>query len=298
MHACGHDAHAAIAVGVVTILLELAQEASSISARVLFQPEEETSRGGRHMIASGALDGIASAIALHVDPTLSVGTVGIRDGIFTAGCDTFTVEITGRGGHGARPNLTSDTIGAAAQWVTDVYRRIPRVTDARDAVVVNVGSLHSGSAANVVPSSAKLSGTLRTLTPSSCDLAKSQLATISAAVGSIHGCQVDLQFGQHTPPLKNDTAITGLLHQAGVDLLGSSSIVNLPQPSMGAEDFSFIANEVPAAMFRLGIAGPAVGGEPLHTSKFDIDEAALSTGASILALSVLRWNLLHQANLT
>ncbi|MFG0267042.1 MAG: amidohydrolase [Rhodopirellula sp. JB055] len=287
MHACGHDAHAAMAYGAAAVLTELARDGIAVNSRIIFQPAEETSRGGLHMIRSGALQGVHSAIALHVDPTRPVGTIGIREGAFTAGCDLFTVELTGQGGHGARPHLTGDLVGAAAQWVTDIYRRVPRAIDARDAVVINVGSLHTGNAPNVVPSSASLSGTLRTLSSDSAEQAKEMMAEISRSIASIHSCKVDLQYGQHTPPVINEAAVTRRLRQAAVDVLGDANVRDIAQPSMGAEDFSFMAQQVPAAMFRLGVAGIDLGSEPLHTPKFDIDESALPIGASVLALAAI-----------
>lgn len=294
MHACGHDAHATMAWGALAILNDLHSESpphvNLPAVRVIFQPEEETSRGGLHMIEAGALNHVAAAIALHVDPTRPVGTIGVREGALTAGCDLFECEIDGRGGHGARPHLTSDTIGAAAQWVTDIYRRVPRTTDARDAVVVNVGQVNSGAAPNVVPSSAKLTGTLRTLTADSAEQAKVMMQDISNSIASVHRCTVSLKFGQHTPPVINDRTINEHLASAGIELLGESAVRRIKQPSMGAEDFAFIANEVPAAMFRLGVAGIDVGSEPLHTPKFDIDEAALPIGASVLAMAAIHWH--------
>ncbi|WDQ14991.1 amidohydrolase [Rhodopirellula sp. P2] len=288
MHACGHDAHSAIAYGVTAILAELARDGFPVNSRVIFQPEEETSRGGLHMIRSGALAGVRSAIALHVDPTRPVGTIGIREGAFTAGCDLFTVEMTGPGGHGARPHLTGDLVGAASQWVTDVYRRVPRAIDARDAVVINVGSFHTGNAPNVVPSTASLSGTLRTLSPESAEQAQEMMAEISRAIASIHSCRIDLKFGQHTPPVINDVIVARRLRKAGEEILGEANVREITQPSMGAEDFAFIAQQVPAAMFRLGVAGIDLGSEPLHTPKFDIDESALLIGASVLALAAIQ----------
>lgn len=289
MHACGHDVHSAIAFGVAAILSDLSRQGRPIHARMIFQPEEETSQGGLHMIRSGALENIAGAIALHVDPSRPAGTIGVREGSFTAGCDLFTCTICGRGGHGARPHLTGDTVGAAAQWITDIYRRVPRTTDARDAVVVNVGMIQSGAAPNVVPTQATMSGTLRTLSGASGLRARETMQDISDAIASVHRCEVTLTFGQHTPPVENDAAMNSLLRDCGIELLGPNEVREINQPSMGAEDFAFIAGEVPAAMFRLGVAGIDVGSEPLHTAKFDIDESSMQVGASVLALAATRW---------
>ncbi len=288
MHACGHDAHTAMVWGAMAILKEIG--GSPPAVRFIFQPAEETSQGGLHMIASGALEGVDAAIALHVDPSRSVGRVGVRDGAFTAGCDLFECDFVGKGGHGARPHLTSDTIDAACQWVADVHRRVPRATDARDAVVVNVGQFHAGAAPNVVPATAELRGTLRTLSQASAERSKEVMFRIADSIALTHECEVRLRFGQHTPPVNNNGEINHLLRTAASQLLGPKCVQEIEQPSMGAEDFSFIANQVPSAMFRLGVAGIDVGSEPLHTPKFDIDESALPIGASVLALAVLEWH--------
>jgi amidohydrolase len=294
MHACGHDAHSAILWGAIAILNDLSLNQASThfipSVRAIFQPEEETSLGGLHMIEAGALEGVSAAIALHVDPSRPVGTIGVRDGGFTAGCDSFTCEIQGDGGHGARPHLTSDTVGAAAQWVTDIYRRVPRATDARDAVVINVGRFQSGVAPNVVPATAVLSGTIRTLTPASADAGKAMMRSISDSIAEVHRCCVNLSFGQYTPPVQNDVLINHHVRAAAKALLGADLVHEIQQPSMGAEDFSFTAQKVPAAMFRLGVAGSDIGNEPLHTPKFDLDEDALAVGASVLAMTAIHWN--------
>jgi len=237
------------------------------------------------MIAAGALTDVSAAYALHVDPQRAVGTVGIRDGVFTSGCNVFECKFHGRGGHGARPNLTSDTIGAAAQWITDVYRRVPRVNDPRDAVVINVGRIRSGTASNIVPETASLTGTVRTLSRASTERSIELMHEISSAIGNVHGCAVDLQFGQHTPPVENTPWINAAIRTAAKRIVGDGNVREIDRPSMGAEDFAFIGSKIPVAMFRLGVAGINVGHHPLHTSRFDIDESALPIGAAILALS-------------
>jgi len=290
MHACGHDAHAAVVWGVMAILAELSRsgdEVPEFRCRGIFQPAEETSTGAKHMIGSGALQDVRAAIALHVDPTRLVETIGIREGAFTAGCDSFECEFEGRGGHGARPYLTSDTIDAMTAWVQEVYRRVPRVADARDSVVVNVGEFHAGEARNVVPTDGHLSGTLRALTMSASKAAMKQMQTISDCIAATHDCPIKLKFIQHTPPVYNDAAVNAVLTTSAARIVGESHVRQIPQPSMGAEDFSFIAEEIPSAMMRLGVAGIDIGSEPLHTSAFDIDEQALAIGAATLALAAI-----------
>lgn len=291
MHACGHDAHTAIVWGVMAILNELQNNqgcASPFRVRGIFQPAEETSTGGKHMIASGALEQVDSALALHVDPTRLVGTIGVRDGAFTAGCDSFNCSFYGKGGHSARPHLTTDTAGAMADWINSVYRRVPRVADSLDSVVVNVGRLECGSTSNVIPSDGELAGTLRSLTMSSSRAAMAQMQLISDAIATTYGCEVHLKFRHHTPPVVNHPLINAELTSAARQIVGHPSVRTIERPSMGAEDFAFIANEIPSAMMRLGIAGLEVGSEPLHTPQFDLDEQSLSVGAATLALAAIR----------
>ncbi|MGB7327331.1 MAG: amidohydrolase [Rubripirellula sp.] len=290
MHACGHDAHATMVWGALAILKELADEKllpDDSSTRVIFQPAEEISTGGQHMIDAGALDGVNAAIALHVDPSRPVGSFGYRDGAFTAGCDTFHLTVTGQAGHSARPHLTGDTVGAASSWVTDVYRRLPRNEDAREAVVVNVGQFVAGNAPNIVPGEVKLSGTVRTLSGESGERAKRQMQQLTKALELSHPVKAVLNFSTHTPPVINDTGINTTFRQAASVIVGESNVRSIPQPSMGAEDFSVIASKVPSAMMRIGVAGIDIGAQPLHTPTFDIDEAVLEHGAAVLALAAI-----------
>ncbi|MEO8270010.1 MAG: amidohydrolase, partial [Aureliella sp.] len=169
MHACGHDAHASMVWGALAILHELDHRRAlpwPVAVRAIFQPAEETSDGGPLMIAAGALQGLSSVLALHVDPTLSVGKVAGRAGPFTAACDCFDVEFIGRAGHSARPHLSIDAVAAAASWIGEMYARVPRVHDCRDPAVVSVGTIQGGSAANIVAGQTHLSGTIRTFSES------------------------------------------------------------------------------------------------------------------------------------
>ncbi|QDT04702.1 putative hydrolase YxeP [Rubripirellula lacrimiformis] len=290
MHACGHDAHTAMVWGAMAILNQLSKSNAFIgkrTVRFLFQPAEEISTGGLHMIEAGALSGVDAAIALHVDPTRPVGSFGHRAGAFTAGCDTFTLVIKGQSGHGARPHLTGDTVGAAASWINDVYCRLPRNHDAREAVVVNVGQITAGSASNVVPGEARLSGTLRTLSVDAATRSAKLMRQITRATELKFPVKADLTFVTHTPPVINDFRVNAVFRHAAELRVGPAKVVAIDQPSMGAEDFSFCTSIVPGAMMRIGVAGDRIGSEPLHTPNFDIDESALEHGAAVMALAAL-----------
>lgn len=291
MHACGHDAHAAMVWGALAILVRLEQSNQlpfPVGVRVVFQPAEETSSGGPHMIAAGALEGIDAAIALHVDPTRARGTVGVRFGSFTAGCDTFRVRVEGQAGHGARPHLTGDALAAAAAWINQVYVRVPRCHDPHETIVVNVGQFNAGTAANIVPAWAELSGTLRATTWPARNAAIAAIENVSRSIELTHRSTVIWQLSQRTPAVINNPIVSAAMQRASVDVLGGAHVETIGQPSMGAEDFSFFAEQVPSAMIRLGVAGDGIGQMPLHSPQFDIDEDALAIGAMILADAAIK----------
>ena len=290
MHACGHDAHAAMVWGALAILHELDRQDAlphAVAVRAIFQPAEETSQGGPLMIAAGALEGLASILALHVDPTLSVGKVAGRPGPLTAACDSFDVEVVGRAGHSARPHLCSDAIAAAASWIGKLYARIPRVHDCRDPAVVSVGTFHGGSAPNIVAGQATLSGTMRTFSESSRAAIMQEMHNLADATAKSSGCQVTINFSAYTPSVHNDAELHRTMLQTARTLPSIEQAELLELPSMGAEDFAFFAQHKPVCMMRLGIAGPVLGTHALHTSAFDIDERALPIGAGLLAATAI-----------
>lgn len=290
MHACGHDAHAAMVWGALAILHNLDQQRAlpwPVAVRGIFQPAEETSEGGPLMIAAGALDNVDSVLALHVDPTLAVGKVAGRPGPFTAACDSFDVEFTGRSGHSARPHLCIDAIAAAASWITEMYARVPRVHDCRDPAVVSVGTLHAGSAPNIVAGSAHLSGTIRTFSESARAAIMQEMQNVAAATERTFGCEVEVAFSAYTPSVHNDPELHRTMLATARQLGDVEQVNHIELPSMGAEDFAFFAQQRPVCMMRLGIAGPALGSHALHTSAFDIDERALAIGAQLLAATAI-----------
>jgi amidohydrolase len=287
MHACGHDAHTAILLG-LTLALYRARPLP-VTWRSIFQPSEETGRGADEMVRNGALEGVDAVIGLHVDPNLTVGQAGVTAGPRTAFCQDFMIEVRGRGGHGARPHATVDPIATAAHLVTLIYQAIPRQTDARDPIVVTIGVISGGHATNVIPEKVSLQGTIRSMSSSVATHARETLQRLCAGVAQAFGATVSATFESLLPGLVNDPRIADLFTSVGRQLLGTDNLVTNQQPSMGSEDFADYLPVVPGCMVTIGVK--AVDGKiaPLHTSTFDIDENALLIGARLLAAALLDW---------
>lgn len=290
MHACGHDVHTAIALGAATAVSRLEKTGQTpwpLAWRAIFQPAEETAVGARRMIAAGAVDGVRSIFALHVDPARRTGEIGIRSGAFTAHCDALQLRVKGRGGHGARPHESKDPIAAAAQLVSTLYQFIPRATDSLDAVVLSFGRIAGGQNPNVIPEHVELDGTLRTLDAGVRTRTIEHIRRLAGGIEEITGTQIELTLGASIPSVFNNPAATQLLVDAAADVTGGVTVAPIPRPSMGSEDFACYLQHCPGAMFRLGVAADLGSITPLHTPRFDVDERALALGAKVLARTVV-----------
>ncbi|MBN1178623.1 MAG: amidohydrolase [Anaerolineae bacterium] len=287
MHACGHDAHTAIALGVATLL---AQEAFPGTVRFLFQPAEEKEdaeglSGAPRMIEDGAMDGVSRVLALHLETGILVGDVGIQIGPASAGVDTFYATLVGRGGHGARPHEVIDPIHIAGHVILALHAVVSRRLRPLDPGVVSIGTINGGQVDNVIPERVMLSGTLRYLTP---DVQATIHAEVERAlsVARALGGDYELRIDRGYPPMFNHVEATDLLRQVAGDLLGTEHVL-FPRPTMGAEDFGYFSAMVPGALFRLGCQAP---GDPrqAHSPRFDFDERCLPIGVAIMAEAALR----------
>jgi amidohydrolase len=287
MHACGHDAHTAILLGTTLALYRAGP--LSVGWRSIFQPSEEIGHGAREMLSHGALKGVSSIIALHVDPTLAVGQVGITPGPRTAFCQDFVIEVRGRGGHAARPHTTVDPIATAAHLITLIYQAIPRRTDARDPIVISIGVVNGGHAANVIPDQVTMKGTIRALNPAIATHGRELLKQLCSGVAQAFGANISPWFEDLLPGLVNHPGIAAHLAESARQLLGSTKVTTSDRPSMGAEDFADYLPFVPGCMIALGVKSDTREVTPLHTAKFDIDERALLIGARLLARFLLEW---------
>lgn len=291
MHACGHDGHTSVVLGALLALQGAADSLPwPVRVRAILQPEEETGTGARSMIEAGALEGVSTILSVHMDPSRALGRIGLRPGELTANCDDLYVHIEGRGGHAARPHESCDPIAAAAQLINAIYLFIPRAVNSQDPAVVTIGQVKAGDNANVIPETAELFGTVRTLSPEvRCEIRR-QLEKLACGTAELSGTRIDLQLRAGCPSVLNSAGLTALLRIAARDVVGEGQVDTIPRPSMGGEDFAFYLDYVPGAMFRLG-CGPASGqGAPLHSAHFDLDERALGIGAKILARAVVHWS--------
>ena len=290
MHACGHDAHAAIIYGVALALVRLQEQGDlpwPIAWRAFFQPSEETATGAAEMIRAGALDGVSQVFALHVDPTRRTGEVGLRSGPLTAHCDSIQFTVKGQGGHAARPHESHDPIAAAAQLISALYQYVPRTTDTHDAVVLTIGQLRGGENPNVIPSVVHLWGTLRTLDESVRARILEKIRQVCAGIGEITGTRIEYEMQVSIPSVNNDAELTRLLWHEAEEVLGKEHVQRISRPSMGSEDFACYLQQVPGVMFRLGSTRDMAASTPLHTPTFDIDENSLEIGVRILARLVI-----------
>ncbi|HLF61154.1 MAG TPA: amidohydrolase [Acidimicrobiia bacterium] len=280
MHACGHDAHAAIAFGIAAVLdrLEL-----SAGVRILFQPAEESFPGGAaDLVEEGIVDGLKGLIAFHVDPTLPTGRIGSRSGPITASADKFTLVLEGPGGHTARPHRTVDLIAEAARVVHELPASLRRTIDARSPLTVAFGSIHGGEAGNVIPTRVEIQGTVRTLDGALWGMLPGLVDRALSSLLAISGADHTLAYSQAIPPVVNDAGVVQAA-TSGISAMLGPDVVVPTEPSMGGEDFSNYLTRVPGALFRLGNGG---SGGDLHSPSFQLDEGSIGFGihAGVAAL--------------
>lgn len=287
MHACGHDAHTAIGLGVATLL---AEENLPGAVRFLFQPAEEIAddegySGAPRMIQDGALADVDVVLALHVHGGTPVGSIQLGEGPISAGVDSFHLRVNGQGAHGAYPHRGRDPIHIAAHVIQAVQGIVSRWIDPFDPAVVTIGSIRAGHADNVIPEEVVMSGTIRYLRPEVRDQIHAELER-AAAVARTLGGDYSLTVHGGSSAVSNDPRLVSLVRDVAVDLLGADSV--LPrQHGLGAEDFAAFAARVPGVMFRLGcrIEGDE---RKAHTPTFDIDERCLPIGVALLTEVALR----------
>ncbi|WP_221347768.1 amidohydrolase [Streptomyces beigongshangae] len=288
-HACGHDVHTTIVLGAALVLADLyARGLLDRAVRLIFQPAEEVLPGGAtEVIKCGGLDGVGRIVAVHCDPRVDAGRVGLRYGPITSACDRVEVRLDGPGGHTARPHLTTDLVTAAARVAVDVPAVVARRVDVRAGLSLTWGRIESGHACNVIPQRAELSGTVRCLDLDAWRNAPDLVHAAVDEVAALHRAKSQITYVRGVPPVVNDPGVTDLLRGAMTARLGSDSVEGTEQ-SMGGEDFSWYLEHVPGAMARLGVRPP---GErtvrDLHQGNFDVDESAITVGVELFTAAAL-----------
>lgn len=282
-HACGHDVHTTVVLGAGLVLAELHRQGLlPRPVRLIFQPAEEVLPGGAvDAVADGALDGVGRILAVHCDPRVDAGRIGLREGPITSACDRLEIALDGPGGHTARPHLTTDLVTAAARVVTDVPALVGRRVDSRSGLAVTWGRVESGHAPNVIPQHAELSGTVRCLDLNTWRQAPDIVVAAIDEVANLHGAKSEITYVRGVPPVVNEAGAAALLRDAMVARRGVESVEGTEQ-SLGGEDFSWYLEHVPGAMARLGVRPP---GErtvrDLHQGDFDVDEHAITVGVEL-----------------
>lgn len=289
-HACGHDVHITCVVGAGLFLARLHDiGALPVGVRLVFQPAEEVMPGGAiDVIAAGGLDGLDRMYAVHCDPALDVGHIGLRVGPVTSATDHIEVRLSGAGGHTARPQLTADLVAALGDLLTSVPAILARRVDPRAGVNLVWGEVHAGTAANVIPRSGVAVGTLRMLDRDVWETVPPLLADIVRAVVAPYGVQAEIAHVRGVPPVVNDMAAVDALTRAARAYVGPDSVTGTEQ-SLGGEDYGWYLEKVPGALARLGVRGPGSGpvAADLHHPEFDIDEGAIDVGVALLAGAAL-----------
>jgi amidohydrolase len=287
MHACGHDVHTVIALGVAAALAEI-KDALKGRIKFIFQPAEETLSGAAAMIAEGALDDpkMDAILGYHNWPQVKAGTVGFHPETVMASADAFDLTLKGRMSHGAHPHLGVDALAAGAYFVTQVQTVVSREVAPLSPAVVTIGEFHSGTARNVLAASAVLKGSVRTMAPGLS-------GTIEAAVrrmleGIKTGMRVDyeLDWKRVAPALRNDKATLARVLAVAQDVLGADKVVEMPEPSMGSEDFAWFAENVPAAHLRIGSKIDGLD-TAIHRANYDCNELAIPIGVRVVTRAAL-----------
>jgi amidohydrolase len=287
MHACGHDGHTAMLLAAAQILVERRDQLAG-EVRFVFQHAEELPPGGaRGVVDSGVIEGADLVTGVHLLSGLETGKISSVAGPVMAAADLFTLEIVGRGGHGANPHETVDPVAVAAQVITNLQQIVARESDPFDSVVVSVTTLTAGSARNVIPGSATLGGTVRTLSLARRAEVRDAMERVIAGVTSAHRASYRFDFEVGYDPVVNDARASAAVQRAVVTELGESALVEFP-PVMGGEDFSAYAAVAPAAFFWVGSGNDELGTAfPHHHPRFDIDEAALRDGIAVFVRTAL-----------
>lgn len=288
MHACGHDGHMACLAGAVKVLL---QRRPQLRGRVkcIFQPAEEQAAGGRLIVEEGLLDDVSAAFALHGWPQLPLGTVGVGSGCVMAGADFFRIEVIGKGGHGADPAATVDPIVIASHIVLGLQSIVSRETNPWDAAVVSIARIGAGTASNIIPATAWMEGTFRTLGIADRDRVMEAIRRIATNTAAAFRARAEVLGCEHGyPPTINEAAASAFAADTVRQVFGQEALIPITHSYMTAEDFSFYLQRVPGAFLFLGNAKAGAEAPGLHTAHYDFGDSTIPIGVSLLSALALR----------
>ena len=276
MHACGHDAHMAMVLGAATVFNTLKDEISG-NIKFLFQPAEEGPGGAEPMIKAGVMESpkVDYSIGCHVWPDIPEGTIGVRPGPFMAAMDRFDIKIKGKGGHGAMPHLSVDALEVGTQVVNALQRIVSRQMDPLEPTVVTIGTFHAGTAFNIIPPEAEMSGTTRTFNPDIWNSWEARIAKVVRGVCDSMGCDFELKFSKGYPVTINDAPMAEIVRGCAAKVVGEDRVV-VPRKTLGGEDFAYYLQRSQGCYFALGVGRD--GAVPVHNPAFDFNEDVMLLG--------------------
>ncbi|MBE6044454.1 M20 metallopeptidase family protein [Clostridium thermopalmarium] len=291
MHACGHDVHTTILLGAGKILNKMRNKLNG-NVKLIFEPAEETTGGAIHMIKEGILENpkVDAIIGLHVEPNIEVGKIGIKRDVVNAASNPFKIRIMGKGGHGAYPHSTVDPIVISANVITALQDIVSREIPPTDSAVITIGSIHGGTAQNIIPDEVEISGIIRTMTTEHRAYVKKRMIEVVEGITKAMRGRCEVEIEESYPCLYNEDSVVDVLKAAAEDVITRENVIMLQKPVMGVESFAYFSMERPSAFYYLGIRNEERGiVHPLHSNLFDVDEECIKVGVAIHCQTALRY---------
>lgn len=291
MHACGHDVHTTILIGSCKVLNTMKDKLNG-NVKFIFEPAEETTGGAIHMIDEEVLENpkVDVIIGLHVEPNISTGKIGIKRDVVNAASNPFNIKIIGKSGHGAYPHSTIDPIVISANVINALQNIVSREISPTDAAVITIGSIHGGTAQNIIPEEVEISGIIRTMTKEHREYVKTRLVEVVTGITESMRGKCEIKIDESYPCLYNDDTVVDILENSAKTIIGKENIVFLKKPTMGVESFAYFSMERPSAFYYLGTGNTEKHTNyPLHSNYFNVDEDAITLGVEIHCRTVVEF---------